>query len=74
MKNREDEMFEKVLEVMKIKRTKAMYHRATLPHKCTLCLEDNQEVGYALNREYVETLNTPYLYICKECYEELKDE
>lgn len=69
----EDEIFSKDLEAMTIKRTQLMYRKADLPHKCNMCLDDNETntVGYALKLEYVTCLDTPYLFICKDCYESL---
>lgn len=70
----EDEMFANAIQAQQITRTKDMYERATFPHVCSMCTDENvlNEIGYKLKREYVESLNTPYLFICKECYEELK--
>lgn len=72
----EDEIFASALDTMGIKRTKDMYIAAEHPHTCTMCGEDYdpQAVGYKLKREYVDNLNTPYLWICNECYEELPNE
>lgn len=69
-----DEIFNNALNVLGIKRTKKMYHKATYPHVCSMCLDDKREdIGYALNQDFVEGFDTPYLYICKDCYNELED-
>lgn len=80
----EDEIFADALTALKINLNKKMYTNAQYPHKCSLCTEDNNETGYKLKVEerfindyYSEitspTVYNPYLFICKECYEELPD-
>ena len=71
---KQDEMFSSALEAQGLKRTKSMYERASLPHMCGVCLEESKELGYRLRLDFVTDFNTPYLYICNECYEELQDE
>lgn len=71
---RQDEMFTGALEAQGLKRTKSMYERASLTHMCGACLERPKELGYRLRLDFVTDFNTPYLYICNECYEELQDE
>lgn len=74
--NIEDRIFDTSLKASRIKRTKDMYNKAKLPHPCSMCLDTNEsnELGYALDIEFVSDFNTPYLYICKDCYNELKEE
>lgn len=72
MKERlEDLIFASALEASGIKRTKDMYTKAKGLHYCTMCKELTQPT-YKLKEEYV-TLGdeTPYLFICFDCYEEL---
>lgn len=69
----EDEIFAHALEIKGIKRTKSMYESARYPHKCTLCTDEINEVGYRLKSEFVESTETPYLFICKECFDSLKE-
>ena len=71
---RQDEMFSGALEAQGLKRTKSMYEKASLTHMCGACLESSKELGYRLRLDFVTDFNTPYLYICNECYEELQDE
>lgn len=71
---KQDEMFTSALEAQGLKRTKSMYERASLPHMCGACLDTPKELGYRLRLDFVTDFNTPYLYICDECYEELQDE
>lgn len=72
----EDKIFTDALSAQGLHRTKQMYNKARLPHKCTMCRDENDEleVGYALDIEFVNDFNTPYIYICKDCYESLKDD
>ena len=70
---KQDEMFSSALEAQGLKRTKSMYERASLPHMCGACLEESKELGYRLRLDCVTDFNTPYLFICNECYEELQD-
>ena len=51
-----------------------MYERASLTHMCGACLESPKELGYRLRLDFVTDFNTPYLYICDDCYEELQDD
>lgn len=70
--SKEDEIFMSALEAQGLKRTKDMYEKASLPHICSMCLEDNgTTLGYRLKIDLVEDYNSPYLYICNECYKEL---
>lgn len=82
MERIEDKIFQLALEQLRIKLTKCMYKRANLPHKCSLCLEEPVELGYKLKPIYRQIYEdyfeietpieySPYLFICKECYEEL---
>ena len=71
---KQDEMFTGALEAQGLKLTKSMYERASLTHMCRACLESPKELGYRLRLDFVTDFNTPYLYICNECYEELQDE
>lgn len=81
----EDEIFADILTALRINLTKNMYTKAQYPHKCSLCAEESNELGYKLKiserkivNDYViydgPEINTPYLFICKECYEELPNE
>ena len=71
---KQDEMFSGALEAQGLKRTKSMYEKASLTHMCGACLESPKELVYRLLLDFVTDFNTPYLYICNECYEELQDE
>lgn len=68
----EDDMFASALEVQGIKRTQDMYEPSTYPHTCSMCGEQHSE--YRLKTPYVESLGleTPYIFICKECLNELE--
>lgn len=70
----EDEIFASALEASNIKRTKDMYTKAKLLHKCGMCLGKDKKLGYRLKVKYVDGFDTPYHYICKDCYNELKEE
>lgn len=77
MERIEDEIFASALETSGIKRTKAMYERALFPHWCTMCYDKDtvNYYGYRLKPEFVSYgEDTPYLFICDECYEELPNE
>ena len=68
----EDTMFMQALEVAKITRHKSSYEKANRVHKCEFCTEDN--ATYRLKPEFVTLGNeTPYLFICEDCYKELED-
>lgn len=68
----EDTMFMQALEVAKITRHKSSYEKANRIHKCEFCTEDN--ATYKLKPEFVTLGNeTPYLFICEDCYKELED-
>ena len=68
----EDTMFMQALEVAKITRRKSSYEKADHSHKCDFCTEDN--ATYRLKPEFVTLGNeTPYLFICEDCYKELED-
>lgn len=68
----EDTMFMQALDVMKITRRKSSYEKADRIHKCDFCTEDN--ATYRLKPEFVTLGNeTPYLFICEDCYKELED-
>ena len=68
----EDTMFMQALEVAKITRRKSSYEKASRVHKCEFCTEDN--AAYRLKPEFVTLGNeTPYLFICEDCYKELED-
>lgn len=73
----EDKIFADALKTKKYKRTKSMYERdCRYPHKCTMCLEqvDEPKDIYRLKSEFVTDEITPYLFICSDCYNELKEE
>ena len=68
----EDTMFMQALEVAKITRRKSSYEKADRVHKCEFCTEGN--ATYRLKPELVTLGNeTPYLFICEDCYKELED-
>lgn len=67
----EDEMFAKALDIIGIKRTKDMYEKSKYPHRCNMCLEDMKMAGYKLKKEFVSGYETPYMFICQECWENL---
>ena len=68
----EDTMFIQALEVAKITRRKSSYEKANRIHKCEFCTEEN--ATYRLKPEFVTLGNeTPYLFICEDCYKELED-
>ena len=80
----EDDIFMDALSAFKLKLNKSMYEPAMYPHKCSLCTEDDNKIGYKLKieerfiNEYYSEITSPavynpYLFICKECYEELPD-
>lgn len=68
----EDDMFASALEAQGIKRTQDMYEASTYPHRCTMCGE--YPSSYKLKVPYVEEigLETPYIFICQECFKELE--
>lgn len=70
-KSIEDLIFTDALTASGLKRTKGMYEPSEYPHHCSMCGEMHSE--YRLKTEHVEKLSyeTPYIFICKECYEEL---
>lgn len=67
----EDEIFEDALIALKLKLTKDDYEPATLLHKCDMCGEMVTTVGY--KRRNPDFYLVPYLFICKDCYEELRN-
>lgn len=69
----EDEIFKQELKAMDIKLTKQNYVPALFPHTCSMCGDDKDEAGYKRLDRDVVSVNTPYLFICKECYEGLSD-
>lgn len=73
----EDKIFADALEAEHLKRTKSMYIRdCKHPHQCRFCLEqiDEPKDIYRLKSEFVTDEITPYLFICSDCYNELKEE
>lgn len=52
---------------------KTMYEPAEYPHICGLCQEPTRHSVYRKKLEYVKDWQQPYLFICKECYEDLPD-
>lgn len=70
----EDKIFADALKANKIKRTKSMFERGCrYPHKCNMCLEqiDEPKDIYKLKSEFAIDDNTPYLFVCSDCFEEL---
>ena len=72
----EDKIFAEALSAQRLHRTKQMYNKAKLPHRCSMCGEDNDklEIGYALDIEFVSDLSDPYIFICEDCYKELEND
>lgn len=71
----EDDIFMDALKAQGIKRTKNMYEKARYLHNCSMCLDDSKkEVQYKLKFEYVSSIETPYIFICEDCYNELPEE
>lgn len=73
----EDKIFADALEAEHLKRTKSMYIRdCKHPHQCRFCLEqiDEPKDIYRLKPEFVTDEISPYLFICSDCYNELKEE
>lgn len=73
----EDKIFADALEAKHLKRTKSMYIRdCKRPHQCRFCLEqiDEPKDIYRLKSEFVTDEISPYLFICSDCYNELKEE
>lgn len=68
----EDEMFASALEAQGLHRTQDMYEPSEYTHHCSMCGEPHSE--YKLKVPYVENLGleTPYIFICSECYKELE--
>ena len=61
----EDELFKQ--EVKGYNLTKEVYTPAEHSHQCTMCGQNY--LGY--KRKDALDANTPYLFICIDCYEEL---
>lgn len=73
----EDKIFADALKTKKLKRTKSMYERdCRYPHQCTMCLEHIEEPSFIfkLKPEFVTDDNTPYLFICSDCFDELPND
>lgn len=73
----EDIIFANALETRRVKRTKLMYERdCRYPHKCNMCLEEIEEPSFIfkLKPEFVTNDNTPYLFVCADCYNELPND
>lgn len=68
----EDKIFTSALEASGLKRTQEMYEPSTYAHRCSMCGETHSE--YKLKVPYVENLGleTPYIFICSECFKELE--
>ena len=68
----EDDIFTDALTASELKRTKGMYEPSSYPHHCNMCVDGKAE--YKLKPEYVESLGleTPYIFICEECFKELE--
>lgn len=67
------EEFKEELKKLGIKRTKGMYKKARYPHICSMCLDKENSLGYKLKLDYVDGIDTPYIFICEDCYKELED-
>lgn len=73
----EDKIFTDALKLKKLRRTKSMYERdCRYPHKCNMCLEqiDEPKDIYKLKSEFVTDDNTPYLFVCSDCFNELPND
>lgn len=73
----EDKIFADALETKHLKRTKSMYIRdCKHPHQCRFCLEqiDEPKDIYRLKSEFVTDDNTPYLFICSDCFDGLMND
>lgn len=73
----EDKIFANALEAKGIRRTKSMYIRdCRYPHQCRFCLEqvDEPKDIYRLKPEFVTDDNTPYLFVCSDCFNELPND
>lgn len=69
----EDEMFVKALDIVGLKRSKDMYKKSKYPHRCSMCLDSPNMAGYKLKPEFVSGYETPYMFICQECYDSLPE-
>lgn len=71
-KSIEDLIFASAIEAQGIKRTQSMYEPSTYPHSCSMC--GDYPSSYKLKVPYVEEigLETPYIFICEECFKELE--
>ena len=68
----EDAMFMQALDVMNIRRNKANYEKANHTHVCDFCREEGATLK--LKKEFVTLgTDTPYLFICEDCFKELED-
>lgn len=73
----EDKIFTDALEAKGMRRTKSMYVRdCKHPHQCTMCSEqiDAPAFLFKLKPQFVTDDNTPYLFICSFCYNELPND
>ena len=73
----EDKVFASALKATKLRRTKSMYERdCRCPHTCKMCLEYIEEPLsiFKLKPEFVTDYNTPYLFICSDCFDELPND
>lgn len=68
----EDDIFADALGAQRLHRNKEMYEPSEYPHQCSMC--GDYPSHYRLKPQYVEELSneTPYIFICKECMEELE--
>lgn len=65
----EDELFKQ--EIKEFNLTKDDYEPATFLHKCDMCREESATLGY--RRRNPSSWLVPYLFICIDCYKELKN-
>lgn len=73
----EDKIFADALEAKGMKRTKSMYIRdCKHPHQCRFCLEriDEPRDIYRLKPEFVLGGETPFSFICSDCFDELPND
>lgn len=73
----EDKVFDSALKATKLRRTKSMYERVCrCPHQCKMCLEFIEEPSFIfkLKPEFVTDYNTPYLFICSDCFDGLPND
>lgn len=75
MERIEGKIFTSASKAANIKLNKDMYEKANNPHTCSMCGDnDYSSLGYKLKFTFASGVDTPYIFLCKDCYEELEDE